>query len=184
MSSPSRVSPTMSRTSPTSTSSSTMGPKPSCFFCAPDCALASCSPIHHRGRTGRELSPGDIRTTTVSLLAPFYTALKGYHSVRLDDRSSARTSTFRSQPDVASSHCSSRRSSVASGSCASGRGGPKKRPCVLIDRDEATAQVILMGTFEGSFMNWGRTLRIILSNVCWHPSSKAGVQSKFHSCHL
>ncbi|KAL1683097.1 hypothetical protein EV122DRAFT_202366 [Schizophyllum commune] len=143
----------MSRTSPTSTSSSTTGPKLSCFICAPDCALASCSPIHHRGRTGRELSPGDIRKTTVSLLAPFYTALKGYHSVKLDDRSLARTSTFRSQPGVASSHFSSRRSSVASGSCASGRGGPKIRPCVLIDRDEATAQVILMGTFEGAYID-------------------------------
>lgn len=153
MSSPSRSSPAMFRTSPTPRHPSTPGSQPSCFPCAPGCTLATHSPSHRRGKTGRELSSGDIRTTTISLLAPFYEALKGYRSVKLDDKSLARTSTFRSQPGVAPSHSSSRRPSVASGSCASGRDGPKTRPCVLIDKGESTAQVILMGTFEGAYID-------------------------------
>ncbi|KAL1758905.1 hypothetical protein FB107DRAFT_258206, partial [Schizophyllum commune] len=149
MSSLSRVSPTMSRTSSTPNSFSALGYQPSCFPCAPECTLATHSPTHHRGKTGREFSSGDIRTTTISLLAPFYEALKGYRSVKLDDKSLARTSTFRSQP----SRSSSRRPSVASGSCASGRGGPKRRPCVIVDAGAATAKVILMGTFEGAYID-------------------------------
>ncbi|KAL1732221.1 hypothetical protein EV714DRAFT_248083, partial [Schizophyllum commune] len=149
MSSLSRVSPTMSRTSSTPSSLSALGYQPSCFPCAPECTLATHSPTHHRGKTGREFSSGDIRTTTISLLAPFYEALKGYRSVKLDDKSLARTSTFRSQP----SRSSSRRPSVASGSCASGRGGPKRRPCVIVDAGAATAKVILMGTFEGAYID-------------------------------
>ncbi|KAL1664964.1 hypothetical protein GGF50DRAFT_53649 [Schizophyllum commune] len=139
----------MSRPSSTPSSLSAPGYQPSCFPCAPECTLASHSPTHHRGKTGRELSSGDIRTTTISLLAPFYEALKGYRSVKLDDKSLARTSTFRSQP----SRSSSRRPSVASGSCASGRGGPKRRPCVIVDAGAATAKVILMGTFEGAYID-------------------------------
>ncbi|KAI4525156.1 hypothetical protein K525DRAFT_261740 [Schizophyllum commune Loenen D] len=139
----------MSRTYSTPSSLSALGYQPSCFPCAPECTLATHSPTHHRGKTGREFSSGDIRTTTISLLAPFYEALKGYRSVKLDDKSLARTSTFRSQP----SRSSSRRPSVASGSCASGRGGPKRRPCVIVDAGAATAKVILMGTFEGAYID-------------------------------
>ncbi|KAL1683085.1 hypothetical protein EV122DRAFT_202299 [Schizophyllum commune] len=141
----------MSRTSPAFSSPSTPGSHPSCFPCTPDCALASHS--HHRGKTGRELSSGDICTTTISLLAPFYEALKKYHSVKLDNKSLARTSTVRSQSGVAPSHSTSRRPSAASGSRASGRGGPKTRPCVVIEKGVATAKVILMGTFEGAYID-------------------------------
>ncbi|KAI5888858.1 uncharacterized protein SCHCODRAFT_02513648 [Schizophyllum commune H4-8] len=139
----------MSRTSSTPSSLSALGYQPSCFPCALECTLATHSPTHHRGKTGRELSSGDIRTTTISLLAPFYEALKGYRSVKLDDKSLARTSTFCSQP----SRSSSRRPSVASGSCASGKGGPKRRPCVIVEAGAATAKVILMGTFEGAYID-------------------------------
>ncbi|KAL1758914.1 hypothetical protein FB107DRAFT_206374 [Schizophyllum commune] len=139
----------MSRTSPAFSSPSTPGSQPFSFPCTPDCSLASHS--HHRGKTGRDLSLGDIRTTTISLLAPFYEALRDYHSVNLEIQSSARASTFRSHSGL--SHSPSRRPSRASGSCTSGKGGPRIRPCVIVEKRAATAIVILMGTFEGAYID-------------------------------
>uniref|UniRef100_D8PVN1 Uncharacterized protein n=1 Tax=Schizophyllum commune (strain H4-8 / FGSC 9210) TaxID=578458 RepID=D8PVN1_SCHCM len=108
--------------------------KPSC---TPDCILATHD--DHRGRTGRYVTVGDIRTTQTPLLAAFYTFLDGY--------SQTRTSTHISQSLALSS---THRRSIPTASRDSSTCGSRTRPCIVTAVTPGVAQVFLMGTFEGA----------------------------------
>ncbi|KAL1715152.1 hypothetical protein EV715DRAFT_208201 [Schizophyllum commune] len=159
----------MSHITPTLASPSAPGTQINRLPCPPRCSLANHG--HQRGKTGRSLSSGDIRTTKISLLAPFYSVLNGYASQRTRYKSLGHASTLRSQPSVAPSHRSSRRPSVASGSGAPSFGGPKTRPCVILETKASTATVYLMGTFEGTYIDdlhplFQRHVAILFSPDC------------------
>ncbi|KAL1732218.1 hypothetical protein EV714DRAFT_282832 [Schizophyllum commune] len=107
-------------------------------------------PSQPRSRVERLRCTRDIRITYISLLAPFYKILddcSGRSKVRQPSR---RSSTVRSR-SVASPR--SRQSTVASPSCASTTNGPKKRPCIVVNVGQSSAEVCIMGTFEGAFVD-------------------------------
>ncbi|KAI5888860.1 uncharacterized protein SCHCODRAFT_02637933 [Schizophyllum commune H4-8] len=117
-------------------------------LCTRECARGPSR--HCGGRTGGHLAVGDIRITYISLLAPFYKILDDNSWRSKVRQPSRRSSTVRSR-SVASPR--SRQSTIASPSCASTTNGPKKRPCIVANVGQSSAEVCIMGTFEGAFVD-------------------------------
>ncbi|KAL1758910.1 hypothetical protein FB107DRAFT_288190 [Schizophyllum commune] len=107
-------------------------------------------PSQPRSRVERPRCIRDIRVTYISLLAPFYKLLDD-----CSGRSHVRQPSRRSPTPLSRSVATprSRQSTLASPSCASTTNGPKKRPCIVANVGQTSADICVLGTFEGAFID-------------------------------